>query len=131
MCQERSHHPGLCSVVSGSGEENILDIAHNVTGILGEDVYLTCTYLGDSEIVSAQWKRQVDSKVKSRRLAGFTGHRLFSLDDDISAPDSSTNLTVRMRVSRVEAEGEYTCEFSSLEETISDSVMLTVAGEWT
>ena len=106
----------------------ILEITRNVTGVLGEDVYLGCRYLGDSEIESAEWKRQMNSKVKSKRLAGFANGRPFSRDD-FSEPDSLTNLTVKMNVSSVEVEGEYICEFESEEEYYSDSVFLTVVGK--
>lgn len=121
--------------LSGPGEEQILEITKNVTGVLGEDVYLSCSYLGESEIISAQWKRQIiaNSKVKARRLVGFLAeNKTFCYDESFSYPDSLTNLTVKMRVSSVEAEGEYICEFSSNEEDVSDSVILTVVGkpEW-
>ncbi|XP_042271047.1 uncharacterized protein si:ch211-149e23.4 isoform X1 [Thunnus maccoyii] len=111
------------------GEEQILEITKNVTGVLGEDVYLSCSYLGESEIINAQWKRQIiaNSKVKARRLVGFLAeNKTFCYDESFSYPDSLTNLTVKMRVSGVEAEGEYICEFSSNEEDVSDSVILTV-----
>ncbi|XP_068571384.1 hemicentin-2 [Cebidichthys violaceus] len=107
------------------GGERIVEITHNITAFLGEDVYLSCSYLGESEIQSAEWKRQVNSKNKFKRLAGFVHGKPFSRDY-ISEPDSLTNLTVKMEVSSVEAEGEYICEFESEEELYSDSVYLTV-----
>lgn len=120
----------FCSMCH-SGDDQIIEITRNVTGVLGEDVYLGCTYLGDSEIISAQWKRLSLSKVKFKILAGVLSDKLFSRDADISIPDSSTNLTVKMRVSSVEAEGEYICEFSSFEESFPDSMTLTVVGKTT
>ncbi|CAK6966738.1 uncharacterized protein si:ch211-149e23.4 isoform X1 [Scomber scombrus] len=111
------------------GEEKILEITHNVTGVLGEEVYLNCSYLGESEITTSQWKRQIitNSKVKARRLVGFNADNMvFCNYDSFSLPYSRTNLTVKMMVSSVEAEGVYICEFESNEEDFSDSVTLTV-----
>ncbi|KAM7399087.1 hypothetical protein PAMP_018379 [Pampus punctatissimus] len=110
-----------CLEILGPGKE--------ITGVLGEDVYLSCRYLGESEILSALWKRQsiTNSQVKSRRLVGFlAGNKMFCHDNSFSLPDSPTNLTVRMRVSSVEVEGEYICEFGLDKEDLSDSVFLTV-----
>ncbi|KAM7412838.1 hypothetical protein PAMA_020292 [Pampus argenteus] len=116
----------------------VLNVAHcleilgpgkDITGVLGEDVYLSCRYLGESEILSALWKRQsiTNSQVKSRRLVGFlAGNKMFCHDNSFSLPDSPTNLTVKMRVSSVEVEGEYICEFGLDKEDLSDSVFLTV-----
>ncbi|XP_041655955.1 uncharacterized protein si:ch211-149e23.4 isoform X2 [Cheilinus undulatus] len=109
-----------------SDGEPILDITRNVTGVLGEDVYLRCSYMGESKILSALWKRQINSKVKSRSRAGFVNDKLFSSHPDFSEPDSVTNLTVRMNVSSVDVEGEYVCEFEFDEASFSDSVFLTV-----
>lgn len=103
-------------------------ISRNATAVLGEDVYLSCRYVGDSQIHSAKWKRQTNSKTKSKRLAGFSNGKPFA-NDDFSVPDSPTNLTVRMRVSNVEAEGEYVCEFESEEEYFQNSVFITVLGK--
>nr|XP_040047238.1 uncharacterized protein si:ch211-149e23.4 [Gasterosteus aculeatus aculeatus] len=100
-------------------------IHENITAVLGEDVYLSCTYVGESEIQDAEWKRQINSKMKSKRLAGFFNGEPFSRDG-ISKPDSLTNLTVKMKVSSVEVEGEYICEFEAQEEPYYGSVHLTV-----
>lgn len=116
----------LC--VSGPDGEPILEITQNVTAVLGEGVYLGCRYLGKSEIVSAVWKRQINSKVKSKGLAGFSNGEPFSRNG-FSDPESLTNLTVKMNVSNVGVEGEYNCEFESKEEYYSDSVFLTVVGK--
>lgn len=103
-------------------------IHENITAVLGEDVYLSCTYVGESEIQDAEWKRQINSKMKSKRLAGFFNGEPFSRDG-ISKPDSLTNLTVKMKVSSVEVEGEYICEFEAQEEPYYGSVHLTVVGK--
>ncbi|TNN62973.1 hypothetical protein EYF80_026782 [Liparis tanakae] len=90
----------------GPSGEGILEMTHNVTAVLGEDVYLSCSYLGESEIRSAEWKRQINSKMTSERRDGFFNGEPFSRDN-VSKPESLTNLTVKVTVSRVEAEGEY------------------------
>uniref|UniRef100_A0A3Q3FZR2 Si:ch211-149e23.4 n=1 Tax=Labrus bergylta TaxID=56723 RepID=A0A3Q3FZR2_9LABR len=92
-----------------------LDITHNITAVLGEDVYLRCRYMGEGEILSATWKRQINTRVKSRPLAGFTDDKPFSRSSDFSEPESVTNLTVKMNVSSVDTEGKYICEFESEE----------------
>ncbi|XP_032358293.1 uncharacterized protein si:ch211-149e23.4 [Etheostoma spectabile] len=101
-----------------------LEIPHNLTAVLGEDAYLSCRYLGEHEILSAQWKRQINS-MKSKRLAGFTDGKPFGRND-FSNPASPTNLTVKINVSSVEVEGQYICEFKTEEDDISDSLFLTV-----
>ncbi|XP_034722585.1 uncharacterized protein si:ch211-149e23.4 isoform X1 [Etheostoma cragini] len=101
-----------------------LEIPHNLTAVLGEDAYLSCRYLGEHEILSAQWKRQINS-IKSKRLAGFTDGKPFGRSD-FSKPASPTNLTVQINVSSVEVEGQYICEFKTEEDDISDSLFLTV-----
>lgn len=112
------------------GDNPDMEIVHNVTGILGEDVHLSCRYLGESVIRNAIWKRLIrHSRVKTKRLAGFKDDDPFSRDPDFSIPASPTNLTVKMRVSSVEAEGEYTCVFESDEEETKDSMFLTVLGK--
>lgn len=116
----------LC--VSGPAGEPILEVSQNITAVLGEDVYLSCRYLGESKIQDAEWKRQINSKVKSKRLAGFA-HGVSFGRNGFSEPESVTNLTVKMNVSSVEVEGEYTCEFESEEEYYSSNVFLTVVGK--
>ncbi|XP_039987247.1 uncharacterized protein si:ch211-149e23.4 [Xiphias gladius] len=107
------------------GEDPMLEITHNITAVLGEVVYLSCRYLGKSDIQGAEWKRQINSKIKSKGLAGFSDRGPFSRHG-FSDPDSLTNLTVQMRVSSVEVEGEYICEFESEEGYFSDSAFVTV-----
>lgn len=118
----------MCLCVSGPDGEQIIEITRNITAVLGEDVYLRCRYLGESEIQRAQWKRQFNSRVKSKRLAGFSNGHPYSRED-FTHPDSVTNLTVRMNVSSMEVEGEYICEFESEEEDYFDSVFVTVVGK--
>ncbi|MED6254459.1 hypothetical protein ATANTOWER_026878, partial [Ataeniobius toweri] len=110
--------------IQGSDDEPIPVIAHNVTGVLEEDVYLSCEYQGSAQINKAEWKRRISSS-KFKRLAGFSNGEFFSRGD-FSKPDSPTNLTVRMKVSSVEAEGEYICEFQEEEENPFGSVFVTV-----
>uniref|UniRef100_A0A672GR16 Ig-like domain-containing protein n=1 Tax=Salarias fasciatus TaxID=181472 RepID=A0A672GR16_SALFA len=100
-------------------------VSPNLTAPLGGGVYLSCRYRGQSEILSAQWKRRVSSRSKAKRLAGFSNGKAFSRDD-FSPPSSLTNLTVQMKVSSVAAEGEYVCEFQSEEEDFFESVFVTV-----
>ncbi|KAK6296723.1 hypothetical protein J4Q44_G00328650 [Coregonus suidteri] len=107
--------------------EEDMEIDHNVTGILGEDVFLRCQYLGQNDITDASWKRP-DSRMKRsmKKLTGYKNNKAFSKDSDFSAPASPTNLTVKMRVSTLEAQGEYTCVFATDEEEITNSMFLTV-----
>ncbi|XP_055751707.1 uncharacterized protein LOC129832016 isoform X4 [Salvelinus fontinalis] len=107
--------------------EEDMEIDRNVTGILGEDVFLRCQYLGQNDITDASWKRP-DSRIKRsmKKLTGYKNNKAFSKDPDFSAPVSPTNLTVKMRVSSLEAQGEYTCVFATDEEEITNSMFLTV-----
>lgn len=99
-----------------------------MTAFLGEDVHLICAYRGDSEIFGAEWTRRINSKRKSKGLAGFENGIPYGRNG-FSEPGSLTNLTVRMEVLSVDAEGEYICEFESEEEYYSNSVFLSVIGE--
>ncbi|XP_071400917.1 hemicentin-2-like isoform X2 [Centroberyx affinis] len=111
------------------GEELVVEIKllvkHDITAILGEEVYLSCKYLGENTIIRAEWKRQTNSKT-SKRLTGFANGKPFSRDSNFSIPASPTNLTVKMRVSSVEAEGEYICVFMTEDQDFSHSTFLTV-----
>ncbi|KAM3615504.1 uncharacterized protein V6R79_003162 [Siganus canaliculatus] len=113
-----------CLEILGVSGRPILEVTHNVTAVLGEDVYLSCVYQGEGEVQSSEWRRQINSKVKSKRLAGFFNDRPFSRDG-FSDPESATNLTVKMNVPSVDVEGEYICEFEE-SEAYSDSVYVTV-----
>ncbi|XP_067102581.1 uncharacterized protein si:ch211-149e23.4 isoform X2 [Osmerus mordax] len=112
-----------CLEMLGATKPDI-EMTHNVTGVLGEDVYLHCQYLGQNNIIYALWKRQIDSKLK--RLTGYHNNKAFTKDPDFSSPASATNLTVRMSVSSLEAEGEYICVFVSDEEEFTDTMVLNV-----
>ncbi|XP_030008582.1 hemicentin-1 isoform X2 [Sphaeramia orbicularis] len=113
------------SEILGFNEESLLEIPRNVTGVLGEDVHLGCRYLGKDEITAAEWKRESESKI-SKRLTGFINGRPFNRDTDFSVPHSLTNLTVRMNVTNVKAEGVYKCKFMTEDEEIADTVFLSV-----
>lgn len=119
----------MCFSVSGPGGAPIFEITQNITAVLGEDEYLRCRYVGESEILSAIWKRQINSKVQSKPLAGFIDDEPFTRQADISEPESVTNLTVKMNISSVDKEGKYICEFESEEASYSDSIYLTVVGK--
>lgn len=110
--------------------EEDMEIDRNVTGILGEDIFLRCQYLGQNDITDASWKRP-DSRIKRsmKKLTGYKNNKAFSKDPDFSTPASLTNLTVKMRVSTLEAQGEYTCVFATDEEEITNSMFLTVLGK--
>ena len=113
--------------VSDLEENPDVKTEHAVIGILGEEVYLSCQYFGENPISTALWKRKI--KTKTKILAGFKDNNTFSREPDFFTPASATNLTVKMTVSSVEAEGEYTCVFSSDEEEFTSSVFLTVLGK--
>lgn len=90
-------------------------------------MHLSCVYLGDDVIESSEWKQQINSK-KAKRLAGFMNGKPFQRDN-FSLPESLTNLTIQKRVTSVEVEGEYTCEFKSDKDTYSGTVFITVMGK--
>ncbi|XP_034460739.1 uncharacterized protein si:ch211-149e23.4 [Hippoglossus hippoglossus] len=113
-----------CLEILDQSEEPI-EIKQNVTAVLGEVVYLSCRYLGDSAILSAKWIRQINSKVKSKGLAGFSNGQPFNRGDFLE-PESVTNLTVQMKVSNVDVEGEYICEFEDEEASYTDRAFVTV-----
>ncbi|XP_035766166.1 uncharacterized protein si:ch211-149e23.4 [Neolamprologus brichardi] len=106
--------------ILGSSEEPF----ESITAVLGEDMYLSCIYLGDDPVDSSEWKQQISSK-KKKRLAGFINGRPFQRDN-VSLPVSLTNLTIQIRVTGVEVEGQYTCEFESHEDTYTGTVIVTV-----
>lgn len=120
----------LCCCVSGPSGDPIFEISHNVTAVLGEDVDLICEYRGESKIVGGDWTRRINSKRKSKGLAGFQNGIPYGRNG-FSEPGSMTNLTVRMEVLSVDAEGEYICEFESEEEYYSNSVFLSIVGKST
>lgn len=92
-------------------------------------MYLSCRYLGEeSDLQSAEWKREVNGRGTSKRLAGFSNGSPFGRSG-FSEPDSIANLTVATRVSSVEAEGEYKCQFALEEDDYAYNVFVTVVGE--
>lgn len=110
-----------------------IESIRNVAGVLGEDVYLICRYVGGSEVNSGKWKRHMNSKVKSnsaqyKRIAGADKGKLYGREG-FSAPESAANLTVKVNVSSVEVEGEYICEFETEDDNFSNAVFLTVVGK--
>ncbi|XP_036929278.1 uncharacterized protein si:ch211-149e23.4 [Acanthopagrus latus] len=103
----------------------MLEVQQNITAVLGEDAYLSCRYLGSGEVESALWKRQHNSKFKTR-LAGYRFGKPFSHVEGFSEPVSATNLTVKMNVSSVQDEGEYECEVVTDAADYTELVFLTV-----
>ncbi|KAG5269540.1 hypothetical protein AALO_G00203160 [Alosa alosa] len=95
----------------------------NVTGILGEDVYLHCLYTGNDpdDLLYSVWKRLGSNK----KLAGYFGLKTIKMEG-FSLPESTTNLTVKMQVASLNAEGEYICEFGTDDDPLIGHVSLTV-----
>lgn len=91
---------------------------------------LICVYRGDSEILGAEWTRRINSQRKSKGLAGFENKIPYGRNG-FSEPASMSNLTVRLEVLSVDAEGEYVCQFETEEEYYSNSVFLSVVGKST
>lgn len=85
-------------------------------------------YRGDGEVSSAEWRRRINAKVKSKVLAGFKNQAPYGRNG-FSEPGSMTNLTVRVQVQSLDAEGEYTCEFELEEGYYSNSIFLSVVGK--
>lgn len=107
----------------------MVEVIQNVTAFLGEDVILSCRYLGEeSDIQSAEWKRQLGTRSTFKRLAGFNYGSAFGRNG-FSEPASVANLTVVTHVSSVDIEGEYTCQFTCEEDYYSYSVFITVVGK--
>lgn len=97
-----------------------------MTGILGEDVYLECVYTGHNveDLLYSTWKRPESKK----KLAGYFGQKLLT-SEGFSAPASLSNLTVLRQVLSLDAEGKYTCEFATEEETLVAQLSLTILGK--
>ncbi|KAJ8280161.1 hypothetical protein GJAV_G00051260 [Gymnothorax javanicus] len=100
-----------------------VEVERNVTGILGEEVFLRCQYRGQEEVFMSSWVAREAHKKK--RLAGYLPQPLV-IHGDFSLPVSLSNLTVSMRVSSLEAEREYWCIFNTLEDTVEENIFLTV-----
>lgn len=107
----------------------MIEVTKNVTAFLGEDVILSCRYLGEeSDIQSAEWKGQLSPKSTVKRLAGFNSWGAFGRYG-FSEPDSIANLTVVKSVSSVDMEGKYTCQFVCEEDYYSETLSITVVGK--
>ncbi|XP_067364628.1 uncharacterized protein si:ch211-149e23.4 isoform X2 [Channa argus] len=109
-------------------EEVIIEISPNITAVLGEDMYLSCRYVGERELERADWYRHINSKAKSKGLERIKKRGPFSRAD-FSGPDSLNNLTLKMNVHSVDLEGEYICQFETEERIVSDSTFVTVVAQ--
>ena len=94
----------------GGGSE--VEVQSDPVAVLGEEVSLRCLYHGNATITASAWRRHRGAR--AHRLAGFTNSTAFRhRTPRVAFPPSPTNITVRMRVSGVDAEGEYICAFQS------------------
>ncbi|XP_061073921.1 uncharacterized protein si:ch211-149e23.4 [Conger conger] len=100
-----------------------MEVERNVTGVLGEEVVLRCQYTGQEEIIVSSW--DLKEGLKSMRLVGWINGPL-AKNTDFSLPASASNLTVTMRVSSLEAEREYWCNFITMVNSLESDVFLTV-----
>ncbi|CAL8374241.1 unnamed protein product [Gadus morhua 'NCC'] len=108
----------------GDGGSEV-EVQSDPVAVLGEEVYLRCLYHGNASITGSAWKRHRGGRV--HRLAGFTNGTAFRRSTaTLSFPASPTNLTVRMRVSGVDVEGEYVCVFESQDREFNKTVNLQV-----
>ena len=129
----------MCCVVfsaseadGGGGSE--VEVQSDLVAVLGEEVYLRCLYHGNASINASAWTRRRGAHL--HRLAGFTNGTAVGLSAaaaaaaaaSVSIPPSPTNLTVRMRVSGLDAEGEYVCTFESQDQEFTKTVNLRVHG---
>ncbi|XP_036414897.1 uncharacterized protein si:ch211-149e23.4 [Colossoma macropomum] len=121
---------GVFVNLSQSMESQDLDgrnivLEQNVTGVLGEEVYLRCLYKGPNNITYSSWNR-LESSTNEKKMAGYRhGGKPFR-KDSFSTPASITNLTVKVAIDSLDMEGRYTCAFSSDEEEIKETMFLTV-----
>lgn len=99
-----------------------------VTGILGEEVYLHCLYPGQSDIEYSSWNR-LDSSKRSKKMAGYKELQPYK-KENFGFPSSPKNLTVKLNVTSLDQEGEYTCVFNTNDEELKDSILLKVIGEY-
>ncbi|CAL8352766.1 unnamed protein product [Lota lota] len=112
-----------CSEIVGNGGSEV-EIQSNLIAVLGEEVRLRCLYHGNASITGSVWKRLKNTRV--HRLAGFVNGTAFRRVARYSYPASPTNLTMQMRVSGLDAEGEYICTFESQDEEFTQSMFLEV-----
>ncbi|KAL7848561.1 hypothetical protein SRHO_G00201840 [Serrasalmus rhombeus] len=96
----------------------------NVTGVLGEEVYLHCLYKGPNDIIYSSWKRPETTSEK--KIAGYKHDGNPFNKDGFSTPASKTNLTVKVGINSLDMEGCYMCSFGSDEEEIKETTFLTV-----
>ncbi|XP_051534616.1 uncharacterized protein LOC127429544 [Myxocyprinus asiaticus] len=96
-----------------------------VTGILGEEVYLHCLYTGQSKILLSSWNR-LDSSKSAKKMAGYKFNNISFKRENFDFPASVTNLTVKVNVTSLDVEGEYTCVFNSDEDETKDNMLLKV-----
>ncbi|XP_060799702.1 uncharacterized protein si:ch211-149e23.4 isoform X2 [Neoarius graeffei] len=104
-----------------------ITIDHNVTGVLGEEVYLHCLYSGKHHISDSSWKR-LDSGNRAKMMAGYKNGKPFA-KDNFSIPASHTNLTVKVSINSLEIEGQYICVFSTDEEEMMYNLFLSVIAQ--
>lgn len=127
FCVSSSYITSLCIFIDSEPRDLVLD--RTVTGIVGEDVYLHCMYTGQSKILFSSWNR-LDSSNRVKKRAGYHyGNTPFS-KENFGLPASITNLTVKMSITGLEVEGEYTCVFNSDEDETKGTMFLSVIGEY-
>ncbi|XP_051521923.1 uncharacterized protein si:ch211-149e23.4 isoform X1 [Myxocyprinus asiaticus] len=96
-----------------------------VTGILGEEVYLHCLYTGQSKIMFSSWNR-LDSSKSAKKMAGYKYNNIPFNRENFDIPASVTNLTVKLNVTSLDVEGEYTCVFNSDDDETKDNMLLKI-----
>lgn len=113
--------------IDSDSRDLVLD--QNVTGIVGEDVYLHCMYTGQSKISFSSWNR-LDSSNRARKMAGYKYGNIPLNKENFGIPASPTNLTVKISITGLKVEGEYTCVFNSDEDETKGTMFLSVIGEY-
>ncbi|ROL49949.1 Nectin-1 [Anabarilius grahami] len=105
-------------------EPRHLVLNQTVTGILGEEVYLHCLYTGQIEIMFSSWNR-LDSSKRSKKMAGYNQLTPFNREN-FDIPASPKNLTVKLNVTSLDLEGDYTCVINTVDDEVKDTVFLRV-----
>ncbi|KAK9961891.1 hypothetical protein ABG768_007289 [Culter alburnus] len=105
-------------------EPRHLVLNQTVTGILGEEVYLHCLYTGQMDILFSSWNR-LDSSKRSKKMAGYIHLTPFNREN-FDIPASPKNLTVKLNVTSLDLEGEYTCVINTVEDEVKDTMFLRV-----
>lgn len=105
-----------------------IDVVHDqqVTGVLGEEVYLRCLYAGQNNISQSFWKRSTSSS----KMAGYRFGCIPFYKDNFYAPASCTNLTVKVSIGSLDMEGTYMCVFDWPDAETAASLTLNVIGEY-